>query len=114
MENPIIQTDIAQVLNKLDSKIDRLDQKLDEKFDRLDQKFDEKFDRLDQRLNKLETGQVEIKEKLSGEIKALDTKTEQLNIRVGNVEFAIRGVLVGLIIVILGGFAMFFWMVSKL
>ena len=48
MENPIIQTDLAQVLNKLDSKIDKLDEKID----------------------KLATGQVEIK----GDIKALDER----------------------------------------
>ena len=99
MENPTIQTDLAQILNKLDSKIDKLDEKID----------------------KLTIGQTEIKgdikaldERLSGEIKALDTKTEQLNIRVGNVEFAVRGVLVGLAVVVLGGFVMFFWMSNKL
>ena len=110
MDNPTIQTDLAQILNKLDGKIDRIDD----------------------RLGKLEIGQVEIKgeikalderlsgqikaldERLSGEIKALDTKTEQLNTRVGNVEFGIRGVLVGIAVTVLGGFAMFFWMASKL
>ena len=110
MDNPVIQTDLAQILNKLDGKIDRIDD----------------------RLGKLEIGQVEIKgeikalderlsgqikaldERLSGEIKALDAKTEQLNTRVGNVEFGIRGVLVGIAVAVLGGLAMFFWMVSKL
>jgi hypothetical protein len=48
------------------------------------------------------------------DIKALDVKTEQLNTRVGNVEFAVRGVLVGLTIVVFGGFAMLFWMSNKL
>ncbi len=74
MDNPVIQTDLAQILNKLDGKIDRIDD----------------------RLGRLEIGQVEIKgeikalderlsgqiktldERLSGEIKALDAKTEQL------------------------------------
>lgn len=50
MENPTIQTDLAQILNKLDSKIDKLYEKID----------------------KLTIGQTEIK----GEIKALDIKTE--------------------------------------
>ncbi len=99
MDNPVIQTDLAQILNKLDGKIDRIDD----------------------RLGKLEIGQVEIKgeikaldERLLGEIKALDAKTEQLNTRVGNVEFGIRGVLVGIAVAVLGGLAMFFWMASKL
>ncbi len=110
MDNPTIQTDLAQILNKLDGKIDRIDE----------------------RLGKLEIGQVEIKgeikatderlsgqiktldERLSGEIKSLDTKTEQLNTRVGNVEFGIRGILIGIAVAVLGGLAMFFWMASKL
>ncbi len=110
MDNPTIQTDLAQVLNKLDSKIEKLSENIDHK-----------LDKISDRLNKLETGQAEIKgsietveQKLSGQIKALDTKTEQLNIRVGNVEIAVRGVLIGLAIVVLGGFAMYFWMSNKL
>lgn len=99
MDNPTIQTDLAQILNKLDSKIDKLDEK-----------FDAKFDKLDEKIEKLTIGQTEIK----GEIKALDVKTEQLNTRMGNVEFAVRGVLIGLAVVVLGGFAMFFWMSNKL
>jgi peptidoglycan hydrolase CwlO-like protein len=99
MDNPTIQTDLAQVLSKLDAKIDKLDEK-----------FDQQFDKLEERLSKLEIGQTEIK----GEIKALDVKTEQLNTRVGSIEFAVRGVLVGLAVVVFGGFAMLFWMSNKL
>ena len=110
MENPTIQTDLAQILNKLDSKIDKLDEKFDDKFNKLDEKFDDKFNKLDEKIEKLTISQTEIK----GNIKALDVKTEQLNTRVGNVEFAVRGVLIGLAVVVLGGFAMFFWMSSKL
>ena len=128
MENPIIQTDLAQVLNKLDSKLDSLEEKFDKKFDSLEEKFDKKLDsleekfdkkldsldskigKLDEKVDHITIGQTEIK----GEIKALDVKTEQLNIRVGNIEFAVRGVLIGIAVVILGGFAMFFWMSNKL
>ena len=105
MENPVIQTDLAEVLKKLDSRFDKLDNRLN---------------RIDERLNKLEVGQAEIKgdikaidEKLSGQIKALDTKVEQLDKRIGNQEFTNRGVLVGLIIVILGGAAKFFGIVGN-
>ncbi|MEM7756900.1 MAG: hemolytic enterotoxin [Cyanobacteria bacterium P01_A01_bin.40] len=96
MENPTIQTDIAQILNKLDTKIDKLDEKIDDKFNKLDEK-----------INKLEIGQAEIK----GEIKALETKTEQLSLRVANQEFTNRGVLIGLILALLGGAVKLFgWM----
>lgn len=95
MDNPIIQTDLVQVLDKLDSKFDRLEAKID---------------KLDEKIDKLEIGQTEIK----GNIKALEVKTEQLDKRMGNVEFGIRGILVSLIVVLFGGFAMFFWTSNKL
>ncbi len=98
MDNPVIQTDIADVLGQISQKLDKIDS----------------------RLTKLEVGQAEIKgeiktvdEKLSGQIKALDTKVEQLDKRVGNQEFTNRGVLVGLIVVILGSAAKFFGMVGN-
>ena len=80
MNNPKIEIDIAEILQKLN----------------------EKFDKIDDRLGKLEIGQAEIK----GKIEALDTKVEQLNIRIGNVEFSGRGILIGIGVVILGGLAM--------
>ena len=98
MDNPVIQTDIGDVLGQINQKLDKIDD----------------------RLTKLEVGQAEIKgeiktvdEKLSGQIKALDTKVEQLDKRVGNQEFTNRGVLVGLVVVILGGAAKFFGMVGN-
>ena len=98
MDNPVIQTDIVEVLGQINQKLDRIDD----------------------RLTKIEVGQAEIKgdlkaidEKLSGQIKALDTKVEQLDKRVGNQEFTNRGVLIGLIVVILGGAAKFFGMVGN-
>ncbi len=57
MDNPVIQTDLAEILNKLDSKFDekfnKLDSKFDEKFNKLDSKFDEKFNKLDSKFDKL-------------------------------------------------------------
>ena len=77
MDNPVIQTDIADVLGQINQKLDKIDD----------------------RLGKLEVGQAEIKgelkavdERLSGQMKALDTKVDQLDKRVGNQEFTNRGV----------------------
>jgi hypothetical protein len=98
MDNPTIQTDVAQILAEIK----------------------EELKTTNNRLSKIEITQAEIigsintsEEKLSGQIKSLDTKAEQLNIRVGSIEFAVRGVLVGLAIVVFGGFAMLFWMSNK-
>ena len=88
MNNPKIEIDISEILQEI-----KTDQK-----------------KVLEEINNLKIGQSDIR----GDIKSLNTKTDQLEKRVGNVEFAVRGVLIGLLIVILGGFAMFFWMGSKL
>ncbi|NJK56876.1 MAG: DUF4164 family protein [Pleurocapsa sp. SU_5_0] len=105
-----LDSKIDQKLDKLDSKIDRLENKIEEKLDRFENKIEQRFDKVDERLNKLEISQADLK----GDIKSLETKTEQLDKRIGNIEFANRGILVGLVVVVLGGFAMFFRMASKL
>ena len=93
MTNPTIQTDIAEILKEI-----KTDQK-----------------KLLEEVNELRLGQAKIEgridaidEKLSGQIKALDTRVEQLDKRIGNQEFTNRSILVGLILVILGGAAKFF------
>ena len=50
MNNPIIETDLAQILNKLDGRFDKLDDKLA---------------KIDERLNHLEVGQARLEEKVS-------------------------------------------------
>ena len=87
MDNPTIQTDIAEILREI-----KADQK-----------------KVLEEINSLKLGLA----KVEGKIDTLDVKTEQLNTRIGNVEFAVRGVLIGLAVVVLGGFAMFFWMPNK-
>jgi predicted nucleic acid-binding Zn-ribbon protein len=87
MTNPIIQTDIADLLRQINQKLDKIDD----------------------RLNKLEVGQVKLEgkveaidEKLSGQIKALDTKVDQIDKRIGNQEFLNRGIFGGIILIVLG------------
>jgi uncharacterized protein (DUF849 family) len=87
MNNPTIQTDIAEILKDLQNG-----QKV-----------------LLEKLNKLEIGQAEIK----GEIKALDTKVEQLDKRLANQEFLNRGVFIGLLLALLGGIVNFFGWIPK-
>jgi chromosome segregation ATPase len=120
MENPTIQTDLAAVLARLESKIDKIDgrltqleigqveikEKLSGQINSIDEKLSGRISSLDEKLS----GQISsLDEKLSGQIKALDVKTEQLNTRVGNVEFASRGILIGIAVIVFGGFAMLFW-----
>lgn len=77
-----VETDLKEILTRIDSKLDKLTEDVTE----------------------LKVGQAEIK----GNIKALDTKVEGLDKRVSNQEFTNRGVLIGLVVVILGGAAKFF------
>ena len=111
-----VESDLKDKLNKFDQKLDKLDGKLDKltedvtdiKVSLAEVKGDLKT--TDEKLS----GQIKaVDEKLSGQIKALDTKVEQLDKRVGNQEFTNRGVLIGLIVVILGGAAKFFGMVGN-
>ena len=67
MTNPIIETDLAEILKEI-----RLDQK-----------------QLLNEVTELKVGQARIE----GKIEALDTKVEQLDKRVSNQEFASRGIL---------------------
>ncbi len=82
-----VETDLKEILTRIDSKLDKLTEDVTE----------------------LKVGQAEIK----GDIKALDTKVEGLDKRVSNQEFTNRGVLIGLIVVILGGAAKFFGIVGN-
>ncbi|WP_019509011.1 hypothetical protein [Pleurocapsa sp. PCC 7319] len=98
MSNIQVESDLKEILTRIDTKLDKLSEDVTE----------------------LKVGQARIEgdlkaidERLSGQIKALDTKVDQLDKRVGNQEFTNRGVLVGLIVVILGGAAKFFGMVGN-
>ena len=95
MNNPVIQTDIADVLGQINQKLDKLTEDVTE----LKTKD----------LTELKEGQAEIK----GEIKSLETKVEQLDKRVGNQEFTNRGILIGIIVIILGGAAKLFGIVGS-
>ena len=140
MTNPTIEIDIAEILTeiktdqkklleevnglklgqaKIEGKIEAIDKKLSGQIESVDEKLSGQIKAVDEKLSgqikavdeKL-SGQIKaVDEKLSGQIKGLDTKVDQLEKRIGNQEFTNRGVLVGLILVILGGAAKLFgWM----
>jgi hypothetical protein len=93
MTNPIIQTDIADVLATINHKLDSIGDRLVQ-VEISQARIEGKIEAVDQ--------------KLSGEIKALDTKVEQLDKRIGNSELTNRGILIGLVVIILGGAAKLF------
>ena len=110
MTNPIIETDIAEVLGQINHKLDTVGEclnklevgqaKIEGKIESINEKLSGKIESVDEKLS----GKIEsVDEKLSGQIKALDTKVEQLDKRISNSELTNRGVLIGLIVIILGG-----------
>lgn len=89
-----IETDLKEVLAKIDQKLDKLDAKFD--------KVDARFDSLSKDITDLKVGQARLEEKVDGLSKRMD-----------NQEFISRGVLIGLIVAILGGFAKLFGLVGS-
>lgn len=87
MDNPTIQTDIAEILKDL-------------------QKGQQDI------LKEISDIRISL-EGVKGDIKALDTKVEQLDKRVANQEFLNRGVFIGLLVALLGGVVNFFGWVPK-
>jgi peptidoglycan hydrolase CwlO-like protein len=100
MSNIQIESDLKDILNKFDQKLDKLSGDFSQKLDKLD----DKIDKLSSDVTDLKVGQA----KIEGKIEALNTKVEQLDKRIGNQEFTNRGVLIGLVVVILGGTAKLF------
>jgi outer membrane murein-binding lipoprotein Lpp len=83
-------------------------------------KFDQKLDKLSSDLTDLRVGQARLEgkieavdEKLSGQIKTLDAKVDQLDKRIGNSELTNRGILIGLVVIIFGGAAKLFGLVGN-
>lgn len=77
MNNPIIETDISVILKELQSGQKEI-------------------------LKEISDVKVSL-ETVKGDIKALDTKVEQLDKRIANQEFLNRGVFIGLVLALLGG-----------
>jgi hypothetical protein len=96
-----IESDLKEILNKIDTKLDTLSRdvtdikvgvaKLAEKVDGLEKRLEAKIDGIEEKL---------------------EAKIDGLGKRMDNQEFISRGVLIGLIVAILGGFAKLFGVVG--
>ena len=104
MTNPVIETNIADILLEIKSDQKKILAEVNEL--KLGQaKLEGAITTIDERLS----GQIKsTDEKLSGQIKALDTKVDQLEKRLSNQEFLNRGVFGGIILIVLGGAAKLF------
>lgn len=88
-----ILTDIKQSFEKIDARFDKLELKLD---------------KVSEDVSELKTNLVRVELELKGEIKVLDEKIDGIGKRLDQSEFINRGVIVGLVLTILGGFVKIF------
>jgi chromosome segregation ATPase len=101
---------IKAVDEKLSGQIKAVDERLSGQIKSVDERLSGQIKSVDERLS----GQIKsVDERLSGQVKALDTKVDQLDKRIGNSELTNRGVLIGLIVIILGGAAKLFGLVDN-
>ncbi|GAC1459572.1 MAG: hypothetical protein NVS2B14_08370 [Chamaesiphon sp.] len=96
-----IESDLKEILTKIDRKLDTLSR------DVTDLKIG--VARLEE---KVDGGEKRLEEKIDGIEKRLESKLDGLSKRLDNQEFLSRGVLIGLIVAILGGFAKLFGFVG--
>jgi chromosome segregation ATPase len=101
---------IKAVDERLSGQIKSVDERLSGQIKSVDERLSGQIKSVDERLS----GQIKsVDERLSGQVKALDTKVDQLDKRIGNSELTNRGVLIGLIVIILGGAAKLFGLVDN-
>ena len=115
MSNIQIESDLKEILGQINQKLEKVSGDITElkvgqariegRIESVDEKLSGKIESVDEKLS----GKIEsVDEKLSGQIKALDTKVEQLDKRITNSELINRGILIGLIVIVLGGAAKLF------
>lgn len=95
-----IEYDIKEILSDIKQSFDKIDARFD--------KIDARFDRVTADVSDLKTELVRVDLGLKGQIKALDEKIDGLAKWVDTQEFINRGVIIGLVLAILGGFAKIF------
>lgn len=102
MNNPKIETDLAEILGKIDCKLD----KLTEEFTELKTEVKVGFTEV--------KGEIKtIDERMSGQIDTLNAKVEQLDKKISNSELTNRGILIGIVVLVLGGAAKLFGLVEN-
>ena len=88
-----IETDLKEILSEFKQEFVKINQRLD---------------KIDETVTELKVNQVRMEERLSVQINLLDAKVSWLDKRIENQEFTSRGILIGLIVVVLGGAAKVF------
>lgn len=119
-----IETDLVQILTEINQKLNNLqndvtdikvrqvrwEAELKGDIKNLDDKLSGQIKNLDEKL----TGEIKtIEIRLTGEVKTLEAKVDGIGKRLDNQEFTSRGILIGLIVAIIGGFAKLFGVIGN-
>ncbi|VEP17135.1 conserved hypothetical protein [Hyella patelloides LEGE 07179] len=107
MSNIQIESDIKEILNRIEKRFDKVDEKfekLDNKLDHLENKLDGKIDQLDKNFNDMNLRLAKVETKLDeGITPKLDTLGEQIKEIKGSQQAQIW-TLIGILITAVGGF----------
>jgi len=110
--NQVIEVNIADILSRLETKIDKLEDKIDD----LEKKFDDKINKLEDKIDSLERKFDNKFDHLSNEVNAvkvnvakLDEKITGVDKRLGNLEFIFRSIAGGIIIALILAAARYFF-----
>jgi chromosome segregation ATPase len=106
-----VEFDLKELLEKLDSKIDKLGSDLNTKLEKLDSKIDKLGSDLNTKIDKLSDKVDDVSDdinKLNVTVTRLDEQVANAVKRIDSIEFANRAVSIGLLIAILGGLAKLF------
>jgi lipid II:glycine glycyltransferase (peptidoglycan interpeptide bridge formation enzyme) len=104
-----IEVNLADILTKIDQRLDRIEQSNIQRFDRLEQSVND----LKVSVARLEEKTESLEEKIDSQGKIVEAKIDGLDKRIVNQEFINRSVLAALIVGIIGGFAKLFGFIDK-
>ncbi len=104
-----IEVNLADILNKIDQRLDRMEQSNAQRFDRIEQSVND----LKVTVTRTEAKIESLDEKIDSQGKILEAKIDGLDKRITNQEFINRSVLAALIVGIIGGFAKLFGFIDK-
>jgi uncharacterized coiled-coil protein SlyX len=122
--NLTIETDLKEILIRLESKIDNNHKETTDRLTKLeigvtelkgeiktlDERLSGQIATLDERLS----GQIATLDgRLSGQIATLDTKVDNVSKRLDNQEFLARGVSIGIFVAFIGGFLKLFGLIPN-
>lgn len=106
-----IEYDLKEILTRLEGRFDKLDTKIDKldgKIDKVAEDLSDFKTKVAEDLGGLRSDITRVENSLKGEIEVLSGKIDGIAKRVDTQEFINRGVIIGLILAVLGGFAKVF------